>query len=58
MQHHAHVSSIFLQENRFNPPPGGYFFARFSPVSISARPVFSPWALRVLDLHNPENACA
>jgi hypothetical protein len=27
MQHDAYVSSIFLQENRFNPPPGGYFFA-------------------------------
>ena len=41
MQHDAYVSSIFLQENRFSPPPGGYFFARFSPVSRPRRPVSS-----------------
>jgi hypothetical protein len=54
MQHDAYVSSIFLQENRFNPPPGGYFFARFSPVRRARRPVFLiRFGARVLDSHNP-----
>src|SRR4051812_25498317 len=28
MQHHANVSSILLQENRFSPLPSGLFFGR------------------------------
>ena len=60
VQHDAHVSSIFLQENRFNPPPGGYFFARLFSVSRQRRPAFLIlFGARVPDLHNPrENACA
>lgn len=39
MQHDEYVSSIFLQENRFNPPLAGIFLPVFFPRAVGTSSV-------------------